>query len=378
MARVESVENDDRWSQLPEDILEKIVSSLDVKSMVRVSSLTKSSRQWKKLWPPFYPSIALECFPYLFSRTDHYGSFLSNLRHYTKLNKLELYCSKPDGSDKAAGKIIKFATALYVDHIDYTAWCCNIPEQMFSCKSLITLELKGCNFSPNDFRFPTVRTLRLERCSILFGDDKECSSGRVDFRQGCPKLIALSLVECIFFDTVSLQKVVKMTMGPDLVNLTIVARECIRSNPHQFEIRAPGVEDFTLLHNSSSYARFPSVDFPDLKHAVVDASKPNYPQEHQREVCLSLLTFLQGLHNAEFISLSYSIIQTLSMVPGILEDQPSPFRRLKSLTLKLTPDLKHWQIPAKVDQKHCQIRAEVVTYLLSGSPAGSADLLIES
>ncbi|KAJ4851087.1 hypothetical protein Tsubulata_016162 [Turnera subulata] len=143
----------------------------------------------------------------------------------------------------------------------------------------------------------------------------------------------------------------------------------------QMEILAPGLEDFTLLHNSSTYARFPLVDFPALKHAVVDASKPNYLQEHQPE----------GIHNAEFISLSYSVIQTLAMVPGILEDQPSPFRGLKSLTLKMTSDLKHWQRQkkkkkktAKVDKRHWQIPAKVVTYLLSGSPAGSADLLIES
>ncbi|KAJ4827059.1 hypothetical protein Tsubulata_035713, partial [Turnera subulata] len=125
---------------------------------------------------------------------------------------------------------------------------------------------------------------------------------------------------------------------------------------------------------------FPFVYFPALKHAVVDAFRPNYPQEHQREVCLSLFTFLRGLNNAEFVSLSYSIIQkTLSMVPEVLEHQPSPFRRLKSLTLKLTPYHKPCQIPAKVDhQKPWQIPAKVVTYLLSGSPAGTADLLIES
>ncbi|KAJ4827057.1 hypothetical protein Tsubulata_035711 [Turnera subulata] len=395
MAPVESVDDDDRWSELPEDILEKIVSSLDVKSMVRVSSLTKSSRRLKKLWPPFYPSIAFDCD--LYSHTDC-SSFYSKLRHYTKLNKLELYnCSYRDRSGNVA-RIIEFASTLNVHHIVFTALCCTIPKQMFSCTSFITLELKGCYFSPNDLRFPAVRTLRLEHCWILFRD-KECSSGRVDFRQECPKLITLSLVECIFIDTVSLQKVVRMIMGPDLVNLTVVARECIRSNPHQMEILAPGLEDFTLLHNSA-YARFPLVDFPALKHAVVDASKPNYPQEHQPEVCLSLCRFLQGLHNAEFISLSYSIIQpfieidvnsccfckkTLAMVPGILEDQPSPFRRLKSLTLKMISDLKHWQRQkkkkkktAKVDKKHWQIPAEVVTYLLSGSPAGSADLLIES
>ncbi|KAJ4851084.1 hypothetical protein Tsubulata_016159 [Turnera subulata] len=97
------------------------------------------------------------------------------------------------------GKIIKFATTLYVDHIVFTAWGCTmtIPEQMFLCNSLITLELKGCDFSPIDLRFPTVRTLHLEHCGIHFRDE-ECSSGRVDFSQGCPKLIALSLVECIF------------------------------------------------------------------------------------------------------------------------------------------------------------------------------------
>ncbi|KAJ4822420.1 hypothetical protein Tsubulata_048177 [Turnera subulata] len=362
----------DRWSKLPEDILEKIVSSLDVKSMVRVSSLTKSSRQLKKLWPPFYPSIALDFSPCPSSHTDHYGSFFPKLRHYTKLNKLELHCRRQDKVRKITskinlGKIIEFATTLYVDHIVFTASGFTIPNQMFSCNSLITVELKGCHFSPNDLRFPTVRTLRLEHCRFLFRD-KECSSGGVDFRQGCPKLIALSLVKCIFSGKyLSFQELVKMTMGPNLVNLTIVAGGCVNSDSHQFEIRAPGLEDFTLLHNSSGYVRFPSVDFPALKHAVVDASKPIYPQEHQRELCLSLFTFLQGLHNAEFVSLSYSIIQTLSMVPGIMEDQPSPFRRLKSLTLELTSDLKHWQIPAKV-----------VTYLLSGSPAGSADLLIES
>ncbi|KAJ4827056.1 hypothetical protein Tsubulata_035710 [Turnera subulata] len=169
--------------------------------------------------------------------------------------------------------------------------------------------------------------------------------------QGCPKLNTLSLVECMFLDRGSLKKLVKVTVGPNLANLSIVGRECKVGNPHK-EVRALGHEKFRLLHNSN-HAGFPSVDFPALKHAV-------------------------GLHNAEFISLPYSIIQTLSMVPGILEYQPSPFRRLKSLTLKLTPYQKYCQTPAKVDQKHRQIPAEVATYLLSGSPAGSADLLIES
>ncbi|KAJ4827060.1 hypothetical protein Tsubulata_035714 [Turnera subulata] len=240
-------------------------------------------------------------------------------------------------------------------------------SQMFSCKSLITLELKCCLLSPNDLRFPTVRTLLLDNCSFDFHDEN-CSSGCLDFSQGCPKLIALSLVECMFTDAGSLKKLVKVTMGPNLVNLTIVDIECILSNPHKFEIRAPGLEDFTLLHNSN-YARFPSIDFPALKHAVVDVWKPNYPQEHRQE----------GLHNAEFISLPYSIIQALSMAPGVLEHQPSsPYRRLKSLTLKLTPYQKPCQTPAKVDQKHWQIPWKLVTYFLSGSPADSTDLLIQS
>ncbi|KAJ4851088.1 hypothetical protein Tsubulata_016164 [Turnera subulata] len=282
--------------------------------------------------------------------TDHRRSFFSKLQYSTKLNKLELSCSLPQGSDNV-GKVTGFATTLYVDHIVLTASRCTIPEQMFSCTSLITLELKGCNVSPNDLRFPTVRTLHLEGCSFEFHEEN-CSSGCLDFSQGCPKLNTLSLVECMFLDRGSLKKLVK--------------------------VRALGLEKFRLLHNSN-HAGFPSVDFPALKHAVVDACKPNYPQEHRREVCLSLFTFLQGLHNAEFISLPYSIIQkTLSMVPGILEYQPSPFRRLKSLTLKLTPYQKYCHTPAKVDQKHWQIPAEVATYLLSGSPAGSADLLIES
>ncbi|KAJ4822421.1 hypothetical protein Tsubulata_048178 [Turnera subulata] len=330
MARVKSVDVDDdeRWSKLPDIILEKIVSPLDVKSMVRVSSLTKSSRRLKKLWPHFYPSIAFDCNPY--SHTDC-SAFLSKLRHYTMLNKLELYGSKPEC---CIDEIIEFATTLYVDHIAFTAgW--------------------------------HLRTLRLEHCSILFREDKECRSGRLDFRQGCPKLISLSLVECTFFGKVSIQKLVKMTMGPNLmINLTIVARECVRSNPRKLEIRAPGLEDFTLLHNTT-YERFPYVDFPVLKHAVVDAWKPNYPQEHRRGVCLSLFTFLRGLHNAEFVSLSYSIIQkTLSMVPGILENQPPPFRRLKSFTLKLTFDKKYWKVPANM-----------VAYLLSCSPSSAALLI---
>ncbi|KAJ4827061.1 hypothetical protein Tsubulata_035715 [Turnera subulata] len=136
MARVESVDDDDRWSKLPEKILEKIVSSLDVKSMVQVSSLTKSSRQLKKLWPPFYQIIGFNC--------SHYPSF---------------------GSD-IMGKINGFATTLYVDHIVLGSQLYNIPEQMFSCKSLITLELKYGYVSANDLRFPTVRTLHIEHCSI--------------------------------------------------------------------------------------------------------------------------------------------------------------------------------------------------------------------
>ncbi|KAJ4851014.1 hypothetical protein Tsubulata_024155 [Turnera subulata] len=163
----------------------------------------------------------------------------------------------------------------------------------------------------------------------------------------CPSLKTLSLNRCSLGNIFSFPTVTR----PKLVRLSVEYKR-----PSKWgitKISAPGLEYFSfVVDHSVEIEYFPAVDdFPSLQCAVIDAAHPT-----GRFDLIEIIKFLRGLHNAEYLSLSPTLIQALSMVPGIIERQPSPFARLKTLTLLENPGVDFLHIPDNA-----------LVYLLGGS-----------
>ncbi|XP_021677606.2 F-box/FBD/LRR-repeat protein At1g16930 isoform X2 [Hevea brasiliensis] len=78
---------------------------------------------------------------------------------------------------------------------------------------------------------------------------------------------------------------------------------------------------------------------------------------------MNVINMFRGLHKAQYVKLHYHTIEVLTLVPGLLEKQPSPFTNLKSLKLYLPYNTKSSKVPS-----------HVMRYLLGDS--SGADLII--
>ncbi|KAF2294769.1 hypothetical protein GH714_016613 [Hevea brasiliensis] len=63
---------------------------------------------------------------------------------------------------------------------------------------------------------------------------------------------------------------------------------------------------------------------------------------------MNLINMFQGFQNVQFVKLHSDTIKVLTLVPGLLEKQPSPFTNLKSLKLYSGYNSKLPRIPFHV------------------------------
>ncbi|KAJ4823053.1 hypothetical protein Tsubulata_027789 [Turnera subulata] len=353
----------DRLSSLPDDIVLHILSFFlkDTKSFVRFSAV---SRQWNTHLESFVrdfffddeslsPSAILE---FLESQdVPKIGTFHLSFRPPQKCR-----------GEASYGKVIDFATSRFVNNLAvnfnydrrYGKVWNTVLWKGLACPSLKTLRLSCCSLG-DTFSFPTVTTMHLENCSIQ----------RFDLFLACPILKELCLVDPDFY----LLRGKTMKPGAKLVRLSVEY-----NRPTWWgitKISAPGLEYFRfVVDHGVDMEYFPVVDFPSLQCAVIDAAHPmgifdliknnqklskklRGERRKQNRFCITLFKLLQGLHKAEYLSLSPAVIQVLSMLPNIIERHSSPFARLKTLALLENP----------VDMDVLPIPANALVYLLGGS-----------
>ncbi|KAJ4843849.1 hypothetical protein Tsubulata_035547 [Turnera subulata] len=335
----------DRLSELPEEILLRILSFLrDGETLVRTSLLSK---QWENLWRFFVPDLSFdshadpaesgggECFHSTVSTA------LEQLRHVPKIGKFEFTVhvdrTWPPNKNLLGDRVVDFALSRYVDHLVFNYICTNNPhsepynpwsniprfDALLTCTSLKSLLVGGCYLS-DLARHPTLTSLTLERCIISYSHR--------NFAAMFPNLNTLCLRRCEYPNHCD-----GITMGRSLVDLTL---EC--DSFLYVEISAPGLKYFRYFFGKfKRFIWFPRVIFPSLEEAEVHAlEQVNYEDQEQDIILggpegLSFFKLLQGLGNAESVTLSSTIIQALLSFPENLENQPSPFNnRLKHLVVK--------------------------------------------
>ncbi|CAN0856032.1 hypothetical protein LINGRAHAP2_LOCUS6400 [Linum grandiflorum] len=121
------------------------------------------------------------------------------------------------------------------------------------------------------------------------------------------------------------------------------------------EVYAPNLKNFTLTY-ADHIVEFTELTLPSLDHAHIRVAYEDVDEDEDEDededTEKHLIMLLQGLNNATSLVLCSRTIRMLKDISGDLEDQPSPFTRLKSLIMRSGND---------------DVPFAVLDYLLKGS-----------
>ncbi|CAN0879067.1 Putative F-box/LRR-repeat protein At5g02930 [Linum grandiflorum] len=329
-------ENDssiDRLSNLPEAVIHHILSFLDTKSAVQTSVL---SRQWKSSWK--YLAVL---------EFDGYGMWQHEFERY----ELD---TKPENSLLA--KVIRYALSHRTQHLEIHfkylgSISGNRSAHLIGFNSdnsdLKTLELSYFRFR-NRFRwsgFLVLETLDLVGCTLSAGREH----GFIDPFSSLPCLKHLGLTSIRMINN-------NADAGLRVSGLQLLSLRLSCNQFHKMEIHAPKLKRLTLDH-LSEFTELTQLNLPSVDHAnvLVRFLDDVYNEgEHNECIKQQIIPLFVGLKNATSLGLSSFTARLLGDISDYLEEQPSPFTRLKSLILESMRD---------------GVPFAVVNHLLKGSSA---------
>ncbi|KAJ4823048.1 hypothetical protein Tsubulata_047693, partial [Turnera subulata] len=177
--------------------------------------------------------------------------------------------------------------------------------------SLTRLELKGLPFGSPVGTFTSITTLYLKHCSFYGSGD---SGGCFDAFANFPCLINLTLYYCIYQGF----KVFRIS-GPQMLNLTITGMKYSHewlAKGCKLEISAPNLTFFS--YEECRVVDFSAFNLPSLKRSKVHIQIPRLHrplgmsqkqlqilEEHKNSTYHDLFVLLQGLRNAQHLTLSF-------------------------------------------------------------------------
>ncbi|XP_076911982.1 F-box protein At4g22280-like [Bidens hawaiensis] len=362
-------DDDDRLSNLPVDLIHKILSLIGIQQAMETSAL---SSRWRYIWTSM-PSLSFTSWDFdtLQERSKFVFHVLSRRNNLTEVDSVKLsFCGKV--SEEFVKRILNYALShnvqqlnvVCLDHKDI-----ELPPSLFSSQSLKHLSLTAgtycgyhCFITPTStWELPVLTTLDLHYVTLCNDQADKC----VGFISKCPNLINLTLKRfktmgsetgfgvshprlsnLTLEDGYLYNKVVNVT-APQLENLTI--RFCCM----ELVIYAPAL--VSLFYTGAKSFHLTTDGFHSLEKADICVY---YPHAHQ------IACLLQHLHNVKFLKLNLEIVEILSSTADQILHQPSPFVNLTSL--KIYPAKSTFcneQAPKKVAMSN-----ELKSYLLDSSP----------
>ncbi|CAN0879167.1 Putative FBD-associated F-box protein At5g22720 [Linum grandiflorum] len=351
----------DRLSVLPDDILHHILSFLDTKSCVKTCILSK---RWTSLWIYVHR---------LTFRENSFGSYRSFEQHVDRLLSFRSNSSSVSmvavefsraGPEKIdlLDRIVKYAASHGVQELfihPRARYMQNIFGSSYACLgSLKVLDLDRIEF-PEAYDecwscLQMLELLNLTLCVLNLDGDAFAN---------LPRLESLTMFDCSPPSNGSSTGVLKVTGGPNLLNLEIDFPDFTR-----LEIVAPKLQSFTLMvADLSKIQDFSNSNLPSLNHANIELlgfnhmlrsgfwSSDEYADERLLEIkqCVNLFNIL---HNVQALNL---FVENLELLIRIVNSRPSsPFKRMKSLKLRCHGGRE------KLDG---DVRDQIAGYFLRGS-----------
>ncbi|KAK7301384.1 hypothetical protein RJT34_12247 [Clitoria ternatea] len=352
----ESRENQDRLSNLPDEVIYRILSFVDAASAVQTCVLSK---RWRHLWSSLpvlnlndtsfdHPSL-FQCFiDHLFSTRDPSSNVC----------ELNLVCQ-----DELDDHDDPFIVDSIIDYVTLTPISTTIQlltilaesvvvklPQLSLCRSLTTLKLTDIATETATFDFVSLKHLYLSDCRF------EWLVGEVfDPFRGCASLTCLCLHGCQFYGGIERFKI----CAPQLTDLSIshMRVDGVSDSDCVIELSTPKLRSFTYF-DTDLYDFSIEGKLPFMEKLSIDLGTFELSHEFTRatELPLRLIELFEIMCSAKCVSLSPGIIEVLSMFPDLLDGRSSPFTRLRIFEVNMD------RSPPFV------IPTDVMAYLFGGSP----------
>ncbi|KAG6435957.1 hypothetical protein SASPL_100838 [Salvia splendens] len=326
---------EDRISQLPDEILLQILSLTDINEAVQTSIL---STRWKNLWHSLsdlhfhltrfaaHTHSSLKNYEAAQTLSHRFSDFISHfLSHRDSTASIRSFHLSFDSSMVCAHhefiqNCLHYAINHGVQSLRLRANYSNHVPMFLASKRLQELELRkfSCvTYLPQQFSFPHLKTLYLE--SYQFTGD--CTISDEPF-SGFPELEKLTLQRC---------NVSGLVVKAPRLRFLEITQETNSSYFHQ-EMRMGEISAPLLV--SFSYEGFfafecSKVNLPLLEHVYFDIYK-RVNVEGMRLKCVGML---QQFGNAKTVALTSDTLKVLELDDDFIKRSPSPFPYMKCLKL---------------------------------------------
>ncbi|PWA93533.1 F-box domain, Leucine-rich repeat domain, L domain-like protein [Artemisia annua] len=365
----------DRLSNLPDDLIHKILSLVGIKLSVQTSAL---SSRWRYLW------TSLPCLNFSSEDFKSLAKFSKFVTHVLSCrnNQIEVSSAKLSfhvyiDSQAFVKRILDYVISHNVKQLTVSClpYMCAIelPLSLFSSQSLEHLTIAGHSsvssvILTSTWELTSLTTLHIEY--ITFSD--EVTAKDTGIFSKCANLKKLVLKVCsmagsngvdichpglsnLTLENGTLSTNVINVVAPQLKDLTVRNWRGLHliSAPELVSLRFEGLQSQWLKFSSYVFCSLENVDLCIIKECHY---KPNKPDAH------TIFDLLQQLHSVKYLTLNLEIFELLSPLMELISYQPSPFVNLKSL--KVYPG----DLLVKVLET---IPAEVKKYLLDGSPSAT-------
>ncbi|XP_071708017.1 F-box/FBD/LRR-repeat protein At1g16930-like, partial [Rutidosis leptorrhynchoides] len=365
------VEEDDRISSLPDDLIHKILSFISLKRAVQTSVL---SSRWKYIWTSLpYLNFSSEDFSTLPKFSKFVEHFISGRNNLLQVSSVQLnYCGL--FTNEVVRTIMNYTFTHNAQQLSIDCHDNDLPVSLFSSQSLKSLTLYQLEPSPT-WDLPCLTTLYLDyvdfdvdkgighisKCANLKNLTLSCCSVQSDdddVTVGCfdihlPKLCNLTLEDGRSFE-------MRLNVfASQLENLTVIKWDYealhLQSIPKLVSLVFQGRYS-GLLQISSSF------DLCFLERVDLSIYVPFYEEIKDLKDDHNLVALLRQIHNATYITLDLDTVQLISFFGELMLHQPSPFANLKHL--KVYP----FDPYSAVQQT---MPTEVKNYFLDASPGAT-------
>ncbi|PWA89334.1 F-box domain, Leucine-rich repeat domain, L domain-like protein [Artemisia annua] len=347
-----SVEGD-RLSNLPDDLIHKILSYIGIKQVIEMTVL---SSRWRYVW------TSVPCLDFSsqdFSAVIKFSKFVTRVLTHHRNKKVQVYSIKLSFRGKTSHgfvkRIIKYAVSHDVPQLSIKSLDCKRNSELllplFSSRSLKHLTLTGSYSYCNGITLTSI--WELPALTTLYLKGLRWFDQRADLFSNCPNLKNLTLIGCKSTPPNRLNHSVFNIFHTRLTDLTLESIE------GYVNVEAPQLKN--LIVKGICSLKFSADVALSLEKLDLCISKPH---KSYADKIVGLLQQVQGL---KFLTLNLEIVELLSSYEPI-SHQPSPFANLKSL--KIYPVSKRIAQKKKVNVSNV-----VKNYFLDSSLSATVNLV---
>ncbi|KAK7247293.1 hypothetical protein RIF29_42175 [Crotalaria pallida] len=357
-------EEEDRVSNLPDEVIYHILSYVDARTAAQTSVL---SRRWRKFWSSL-TVLNFNGSSSPFQDASHFLSFVDNfLFHRNQSSKVEVLRLDLVDYDieevDVVDSIIDCVTPKDISHLSIEA-CCVVQSlpTLSASRTLTTLKLGNISTETSSFNLASLEMLHLSSCRFELRDVEV-----LEPVTGCPNLRSLYLHDCHYYGKFDKYRIRAPRLG--LLSIWCLRVDEIFDPDCVIELSTPSLRSFSYSDHSDLYPfstlrriraldKF-SINLGDWETVITNfnfslgdregfgfTTKLN--QAEATHLINKLAQLFQAMGRAKSVSLSSQVVRVLSKFCELLDDRPSPFTRVKTFKIINESSAAHLRIPSIV------------------------------